>query len=461
MKRNIIAITLLSVIVASCGKKLDLLPQQSVAEEVALNSDANVKKVLNGAYDAVSDGDLYGGNLMLFAELLAANDEIRWEGTFNQPREVWLKAMLTTNAYVRDTWLEAYDVINICNNIISAIGVVNSADQNRVKGEALFLRGAMYFELVKLFAKPYSAGNVSTNKGLPLILTPTRGIDQSSYVQRSTVEQTYAQIIADLTEAESLLPNNNGVYASKYAAAGMLSRVYLQMENYPSARDAADRAITVATGAGKSLAGTYAAAFNNSTNSAEYLFAMQVSAQDGTNNMHLFWSIPAYGGRDGDVSIQDSHINLYDTTTVFNPTTGGRDTIDQRYRLFYFGAGDRRSGKWQQQYKILPVMRLAEMYLTRAEANFRAGTSVGATPAQDVSRTRQRAGLSAVGAVTLAEILAERKLELAHEGQGVHDLKRLKQSADGFAYDANEMVFPIPQREVDASRGVITQNPGY
>jgi len=448
MKRNIIAITLLSVIVASCGKKLDLLPQQSVAEEVALNSDANVKKVLNGAYDAVSDGDLYGGNLMLFAELLAANDEIRWEGTFNQPREVWLKAMLTTNAYVRDTWLEAYDVINICNNIISAIGVVNSADQNRVKGEALFLRGAMYFELVKLFAKPYSAGNVSTNKGLPLILAPTRGIDQSSYVQRSTVEQTYTQIIADLTEAESLLPNNNGVYASKYAAAGMLSRVYLQMENYPSARDAADRAITVATGAGKSLAGTYAAAFNNSSNSAEYLFAMQVSAQDGTNNMHLFWSIPAYGGRDGDVSIQASHLALYTAS-------------DARLALFYTGAGDVRSGKWQQQYRILPIMRLAEMYLTRAEANFRAGTSVGATPAQDVSRTRQRAGLSAVGTVTLAEILAERKLELAHEGQGVHDLKRLKQSADGFAYDANEMVFPIPQREVDASRGVIAQNPGY
>lgn len=448
MKRNIIAITLLSVIVTSCGKKLDILPQQSVAEEVALNSDANVKKVLNGAYDAVSDGDLYGGNLMLFAELLAANDEIRWEGTFNQPREVWLKAMLTTNAYVRDTWLEAYDVINICNNIISAIGVVNSADQNRVKGEALFLRGAMYFELAKLYAKPYSAGNVSTNKGLPLVLTPTRGIDQSSYVQRSTVEQTYTQIIADLTEAESLLPNNNGVYASKYAAAGMLSRVYLQMENYPSARDAADRAITVATGAGKSLAGTYAAAFNNSSNSAEYLFAMQVSAQDGTNNMHLFWSIPAYGGRDGDVSIQASHLALYSPS-------------DSRLALFYTGAGDVRSGKWQQQYKVLPVMRLAEMYLTRAEANFRAGTTVGATPAQDVSRTRQRAGLSAVGAVTLADILAERKLELAHEGQGVHDLKRLKQSADGFTYDANEMVFPIPQREVDASRGVITQNPGY
>ncbi len=456
MKRNIIAISFLSVIVASCGKKLDILPQQSVEEEVALSSDVIVKKVLNGAYDAVSDGDLYGGNLMLFSELLASNGEIRWEGTFNQPREIWLKSMLTTNSYVRDTWLEAYDVINICNNILSAISVVNTADQNRVKGEALFLRGAMYFELVKLFAKPYSAGNVSSNPGVPIVLTPTRRIDQSSYVQRSTVEQTYAQILADLTEAETLLPDVNPgsttvtrmVYATKAAAAGMLSRAYLQMERWNDARDAANRAITVAEANTRALAGSYAAAFNNTVNSPEYLFAIQVSAQDGTNNMHLFWSIPAYGGRDGDVSIQASHLALY------NPS-------DARLALFYTGAGDVRSGKWQQQYRNLPVMRLAEMYLTRAEANFRAGTTVGATPAQDVSRTRQRAGLSAVGAVTLADILAERKLELAHEGHAVHDLKRLKQSADGFAYDANEMVFPIPQREVDASRGVITQNPGY
>lgn len=456
MKRSIIALSILTVIVASCGKKLDLLPQQSVAEEVALSSDIIVKKVLNGAYDAISDGDLYGGNMMLFSELLAANDEIRWEGTFNQPREIWLKSMLTTNSYVRDTWLEAYDVINICNNILSAISVVDAADQNRVKGEALFLRGAMYFELVKLYAKPYSAGNVNGNLGVPIVLTPTRRIDQASYVQRSTVEQTYAQILADLTEAETLLPAVNPgsttvtrmVYATKAAAAGMLSRAYLQMERWNDARDAANRAITVAEANGRALASPYASAFNNAVNSLEYLFAIQVSAQDGANNMHLFWSIPAYGGRDGDVSIQASHLALYNAS-------------DARLALFYTGAGDVRSGKWQQQYRVLPVMRLAEMYLTRAEANFRAGTTVGATPAQDVSRTRQRAGLSAVGAVTLSDIIAERKLELAHEGQGVHDLKRLKQSADGFTYDANEMVFPIPQREVDASRGVITQNPGY
>lgn len=448
MKRYIIVTAFFSILIASCGKKLDLLPQQSVAEEVALNSDANVKKVLNGAYDAVSSFDLYGGDLLLFSELLGANGEIRWEGTYNQPREIWQKSILKTNSYVRDTWTNAYRAINICNNILSAINVVEAGDQDRVKGEALFLRGAMFFELVKLFAKPYSAGNVTSNKGVPLVLTPTRGIDESSYVPRSSVEQTYTQIIADLTTAEGLLPDDNDVYASKYTASGMLSRVYLQMANYPAARDAADRTITNATNAGKSLVTNYEDAFNNSSNSSEDLFDMQVSPQDGDNAMQLFWSIPAYGGRDGDVSVLAPHLALYSPT-------------DARLALFYLGAGEMRSGKWKLQYRNVPIMRLSEMYLTRAEANFRAGTNIGASPAQDINLTRVRAGLSSLGVVSLVDILAERKLELAHEGHTIHDMKRLKLSSDGFPYDDNKLVLPIPQREVDASKGVIVQNDGY
>lgn len=446
MKKYFVSIFIISGFLMACDKELDLLPRQSLAEEVALSSDANVKRVLNGAYDALSSGSLYGGNVFLYSELLGANGEIRWEGTFNQPREVWQKSILTTNSFVTNTWLQSYYTINIANNVLSALNVVNTADQNRVKGEALFIRGSVFFELVKLFAKPYSAGNTNTNLGVPLILTPTRQIDQSSYVARSTVEQTYTQIIADLTEAENLLPNTNSVFATKSAAATMLSRVYLQMARYAEARDAAHRAITNATG--KSLAATYAGAFNNTSNVPEYIFAMQVTPQDGTNNMHLYWSIPSFGGRDGDVSIQAPHLALY-------------DPLDARRALFYTGAGATRSGKWQLQYRVLPVIRLAELYLTRAEANFRMGTVVGATPLQDVNRTRQRAGLLPLAVVTLNDILLERRLELAHEGHRIHDIKRLMQSADGFNYDDNRLVFPIPQREVDASGGVIVQNPGY
>ncbi|MDQ3682404.1 MAG: RagB/SusD family nutrient uptake outer membrane protein, partial [Bacteroidota bacterium] len=344
------------------------------------------------------------------------------------------------------SWLQAYYTINIANNILSAIDVVVAADQNRIKGEAQFIRGSLYFELVKLFAKPYSAGSTNTNLGVPLVLTPTKEINESSYVARSTVDQTYAQIIADLTQAENLLPNTNGVYATKAAAAAMLSRVYLQMARYADARDAANRAITAATG--KSLTSTYAAAFNNTTNSVEYIFAMQVSALDGANNMHLYWSIPTFGGRDGDVSIQSSHLALY-------------DPVDARRALFYTGAGALRSGKFQLQYRNVPVIRLAELYLTRAEANMRLGTVVGATPVQDINRTRQRAGLLPLVVVTLDDILLERRLELAHEGHRIHDIKRLMGTTDGLAYNADKLVFPIPFREINASQGIIVQNSGY
>jgi len=446
MKKYILILFVSAIFFASCDKKLNLLPRQSVAEEIALTSDVNVKKVLNGAYDGLSSGSLYGGNLFLYSELLGANGEIRWEGTFNEPREIWQKAILNTNSFVTATWLQAYYTINITNNVLSAIDVVTAADQNRVKGEAQFIRGSLYFELVKLYAKPYSAGSTNTNLGVPLILTPTKQINESSYVARSTVEQTYGQIIADLTEAENLLPTTNSVFATKAAAGAMLSRVYLQMARYAEARDAANRAITAATG--KSLATTYAAAFNNTANSVEYIFAMQVTAQDGANNMHLYWSIPTFGGRGGDVSIQASHLALY-------------DPIDARRTLFYSGAGATRSGKWQLQYRNLPIIRLAELYLTRAEANFRLGTTVGATPLQDVNRTRQRAGLLPLVIVTLNDILLERRLELAHEGHRIHDIKRLMGTADGFAYNADKLVLPIPVREINASGGIIVQNPGY
>ncbi len=129
--------------------------------------------------------------------------------------------------------------------------------------------------------------------------------------------------------------------------------------------------------------------------------------------------------------------------------------------MFYSGAGAQRSGKWQLQYRNLPVIRLAELYLTRAEANMRLGTSVGATPLQDINRTRQRAGLPALVTVTLNDIFLERRLELAHEGHRIHDIKRLMGTADGLAYNDDKLVLPIPFREVNASKGVIVQNSGY
>ncbi|MEO8109262.1 MAG: RagB/SusD family nutrient uptake outer membrane protein [Ginsengibacter sp.] len=444
--KNLIIITGFIILITGCSKQLEVNPLQSVDESFVFKTDANIKAALNGAYDVLSGGYLLGGDMQLYSELLGANDEITWAGTYQQPREIYQKAILTNNSYVRDTYLQGYRAINICNNIITNIENVNDADRDAVKGQALFIRGLIYFELAELYALPYSAGNVATNMGLQIVTTPTVNgeVTDMNKVPRSSVKETYDQVIADLIAAKPLIQGEVGVLGSEFSVSAVLSRVYLQMANYAGARDEANLVIA---NSGASLESNYAGAFNNMAPSSEDIFVLPVTAQDGTNDLWLFFSIKAYGARSGDVRIKQKHIDLYNLG-------------DERLALFYVGNGFYRSGKWQLQYRYLPIIRLAEMYLTRAESNFRLGTSVGATPAQDLNKITQRAGLSPVPA-TLANILYQRRLELADEGQRIQDAKRLMQSTDGFAFDANELVFPIPLREVNAGAGVLKQNPGY
>ncbi|WP_158856841.1 RagB/SusD family nutrient uptake outer membrane protein [Lunatibacter salilacus] len=457
MKKHI---TLLGLIVGifffySCEDQLELLPPQSVDQTIALSSDANIKRVLIGAYAKLRTVELYGGWIQLYGEMLGSNNEIRWEGTYNQPREVYNKAIFTNNSFITDTWISAYNAINIANNILSVIDVVDEEDRDRVRGEALFIRGALYFELVKFYGLPYSAGSTTENLGVPLVLTPTTTISEEDFVVRNTVAEVYQQILADLTLAESLLPPTNGVFAKNHVASAMLSRVYLQMERFGDARDAANRAIISATEAGKSLVTSgFMNAFNNDADTSEDLFSIQVNTQDGTNDMHLFYSTPDEGARGGDITILQNHIALYEAE-------------DQRLTQFSIRAEDLRTDKWRQQFKNVKVVRLAEMYLTRAEANFREGTSTGATPLEDINRIRARVDLPAKTTLSLQEILLERKLELAHEGHIIHDVKRTRGTIRDninaeiiYSHDDPRMVFPIPQREMDVNENLI-QNPGY
>ena len=124
------------------------------------------------------------------------------------------------------------------------------------------------------------------------------------------------------------------------------------------------------------------------------------------------------------------------------------------------------STKYDAQYGNVKLIRLAEMYLVRAEANFRAGTIVGATPLADVNRIRTRAKLAPLATVALADILKERRLELAFEGFRLFDLKRNQEStidpvsAAVIPWNAPRLVLPIPLREINANPN-LEQNDYY
>lgn len=448
MKKYLIIFMGAIFLTIGCSKQLDINPTQDVPEELVFDNDENIKAALNGAYDAASAAWSLGGDYMLYSELLGAGGEIRWTGTYNQPREMYRKTILTNNSYVASTWSNSYKVINICNNILANLDKVNADDRDRVQGEALFLRGTIYFNLVELYSKPYSAGNVTTNLGLQLITEPTVDgqITEANMAPRKTIQETYALILSDLITSKSLMDEEIGPYGGKYAAAAILSRVYLQMADYEKARDEADDVIE---NSGASLTATYKDAFNNIAPSSEDIFVLPVTAQDGENDMFLFWSTSDYGARDGDVEINQAHLDLYEPG-------------DARLALFWDSDDTYYSGKWRYNYRFLPQIRLAEMYLTRAECNFRLSTSVGATPDDDITTIRSRVGLSPIASLTLDDIILERHLEIAHEGQRIHDIKRLKQSVDGYNYDANKLVFPIPLREINAvGSTILQQNDGY
>ncbi|MEI9910067.1 MAG: RagB/SusD family nutrient uptake outer membrane protein [Bacteroidota bacterium] len=451
MKKISIFIAIAGAIsLSGCDKKLNLKNPQAIDAADAFSTSDKVKKVLVANYAALGAGALFGGNVLWMSELMASGGDLNWVGTFPEPRQIWSKTILVSNSNVAGTYSQAYRVIFNANNIIANAGVVVAADKPKVIAEAKFQRALVYFELIKFYGeKPYFAGSAATLKGVPLITAPGPSAPQDGYYKlpRATVEAVYQQIIADLIAAETDLPAKNGFYANKASASLALARVYLQQDKFVEARDAANRCITTATANGFSLVTTYAGAFNNSANTTEDLFAMQVTDQAGTNSCFTFFSTDTYGARDGDIEVTDAHYNKYSATDV-------------RRTLFFLEAGAWRCGKWRDIYKNVKVMRLAEAYLTRAECNQRLGTIIGATPDADVNRTRSRAGLLPLVGVTLQQILDERELELAFEGQGIWDAKRLRLTVDGKPWNDDKMTFPIPLRERNVDPN-LDQNPGY
>ncbi len=450
-KKYISIITvLLTLTFVACNDKLNIEPEQNLSPEAATESAANVQKILNDIYVVARDNNSYGGVIQSAAELIGNGGDISWNGTYTQPAEFNEKAMLADNSYVGSIWLNYYDMNNQANIVLGSLDVFTDNDAKSVaEGEAKFMRGLAYFDLGRFFAKPYTPGAQNSQLAAPIVLTAVMDASVIESPSRNTLEEVYAQAVNDLTSAYNLLPGSNGYFASKYSAAALLARVYLDKGDYTNALAMANDVIN---NSGASLTTTFAEAFNNNENSDEDLFAWQVTSQDPSwNSLNEFWSSKELGGRSGnpDVSVNAQHFSIYD------------DPNDARANFFYeTSKGLTATSKWQYQYGNIPFIRLAEMYLIRAEANFRLGSSTGATPLNDINTLRERAGATLYSSVNLATILMERKRELAFEGFALFEAKRLGQNIGSIAYNANQLVMPIPLREMDVNPNLV-QNEGY
>jgi hypothetical protein len=428
-----------ALVLGACDSPLDVDPTASIDAETALSTSRGIEIGLNGAYRALQEGDLYGLEEMVLPDLYA--DNLDFTGTFQTHREIALRSIPTSNGAVLAHWASAYAGINRANNILAAIDAVTTltpAKHDQYRGEALFIRGLLYHIMLRYF------GDV------PLVLTPSVGAGSTSLVARAPAAQVYRRIETDLEEATTLLPAARNVgRATQGAANALLARVYLDQLKSTQARDKATLLLNAT--ATYSLNPSFRSNWSTK-NSAESIFELPYSVNN--RNGQAFWFYPtALGGRWGfapSLSLVRA-FEVGDARLAASIQTLGTSRYGYKYHRIANGDDN------------VIVLRLAEMYLIRAEANVRLGAADGTVRA-DLDAVRARAGLAPLTvtgqAALLAAVLQERRVELAFEGHRFFDLRRHGVATTVLGIPANRLLFPIPQAERDVNTN-LAQNPGY
>ena len=133
------------------------------------------------------------------------------------------------NSGLTSLWNGFYNIISQASNLMEMIQEGESVELDQKLGEAYYMRGLMYFDLCRVFGRPYYQ-SPETNLGVPIVNGMPDDIENLNLPDRATVKETYEQVISDLKKAESLMTEyESSIYASKYAAQAMLAKVYMYM----------------------------------------------------------------------------------------------------------------------------------------------------------------------------------------------------------------------------------------
>lgn len=453
--KNLLPILAGAAFMAACDSPLEVNPTASIPFDEALDSPEEIAAAVNGMYDAMQVDGAYARNLLVFPDMYA--DNLDFSGTFTTDREVWSQNVRPTNSAVTGIWGAAYDAVNRANNVLAAVDSVSELDEvdaTQFQGEALFVRALNYHNLVRFFGS------------VPVVTAATWEVGPEVNVPRSSVAQVYSRIVADLQQSISMLDEveAEGVRpragrANLWSARALLARVYLDMGQWAQARAMADEVIE----SGEfELVDEYRNIWAVENNS-ESIFEVQFTISDP--NSLAFWFFPSdEGGRYGFNPTEAAAVAIFGGAGQSRERFNGSVSFSEGEGWYYVS----KFFRIETGDDNIPVIRLAEMYLIRAEANWR----LGADPAvvrSDINVVRERSGLPALAATVTTStqlrnaILAERRAEFAFEGHRLFDLRRIlgdAAAAAALGIDEFRLVFPVPQRELDANPG-LTQTQGY
>jgi len=447
MKHNISVFVLL-ILLSSCKKFLEVKPQDSIPDDFTIVDKASAQTALRGVYRALSADAYYGSSFPSVGYL--QGDNIQWTGSQSIVQQFIDHKVKADNATIAAIWSGIYATINRANYVIAKVpplvdATLTDADRAQLTGEAYFIRALCYFDLARTWG------------GVQLVLTPTLSATDKTGIRRSTVAETYAQVLADVTKAESLLvapTAQNPVRANKETAWALLARYYLYQKNWAQAENYAGKVL--ANTSNYQLLKPYAGFFNPASAVAtrESVFELAYSSTY-TNGHRGQWQPPANGGT-RQIAPNDALVTLLN-----NPLIGGNRTalIAKTSAGLWYGNLYYRSPATDPAY----IIRIAELYLVRAEA--RAAQDKISDALADLNAVRDRAGLAGSTAATKDEVLLaienERRVEFALEPHRWFDLVRTGRVAAVLGLtDTGKYVLPVPAAELLADKA-LEQNIGY
>jgi starch-binding outer membrane protein, SusD/RagB family len=448
MNKRYIPLLILALSLSACKKFLTVQPVDSVSDQVTIVDATSSETALRGVYRTLSQ-QYYGGGYEAFGYL--PGDNIQWTGSHQTDDQFIIHSITADNDNLESVWDGIYATINGANQVIEKVpGVTDpsftEAQKNQLTGEAYFIRALSYFDLARAWG------------GVPITLTPTQTATDKNGLQRSTLAQTYAQVLSDLNAADSLLTlptAQNPIRANKETAWALKARYYLYQNDWADAELYAGKVIADSTN--YQLLTPYSSFFQpaGAVGTKESVFELAYSVTY-TNSSRSNWQPPANGGT-RQWAPNDSVVYLLN-----NPAIGGGRSalIAQTSTGLWYGNLDYRSPATDPSY----IIRIAEVYLIRAEARAEQNELTGALA--DLNIIRSRAGVPNSAPESQEGILLaiedENRVEFALEPHRWFDLVRTgrAQAVLGIT-DPSKLVFPIPLNEVQLSGGSLAQNPGY
>jgi starch-binding outer membrane protein, SusD/RagB family len=449
-------------VLSGCKKFLNVQPVTDVSDQVTIVDTTSSETAVRGMYRAMAGGftaaggtgtgSYYGGLYETFGYL--GGDDIVWTGSQSVIQQFISHQIVADNDNLESVWTGIYQTINQANQVIAKVPLVvdptfATGQQSQLTGEGYFIRALCYFDLARAWG------------GVPITLTPTpssASAEQKGSILRSTLAQTYAQVLSDLNAADSLMlmpTTQNPVRANKETAWALKARYYLYQQNWAEAESYATQVL--ADTKNYQLLTPFNSWFQPASTVATRESVLELSYNPTyLNGSRTDWQPPATGGT-RQWAPGDSIVTLLNDPTI----GGGRSAfVAQTNTGLWYGNLFYRSPATDPSY----IIRIAEVYLIRAEARAQQGEFSGAL--SDLDAVRTRAGLANSTAVTQGDILLaienENRAEFALEPHRWFDLVRTgrAQAVLGIT-DPNMLLFPIPSQEITLSNGVLAQNPGY